>query len=206
MPYPPEHREQTKARILRAARVLFNRHGFENVSIDDVMEHAKLTRGGFYRHFRSKSALYAEAITLSLADTPWSHWDGVSVDFSADDAARQVVLAYLSRQHLGDVDNSCPTIALPSEVARSEPSVKRAFERVFTSMVALFETSLRRQGRSHRKRALAIAGLCVGGMVVARAVEDPVLADRLRAASKEVALDLGGWSSRRPAAHKRRRS
>ena len=32
------------------------------MSIDAVMDHAGLTRGGFYRHFRDKSQLYAEAV------------------------------------------------------------------------------------------------------------------------------------------------
>jgi AcrR family transcriptional regulator len=194
MPYPPEHTRKTRARIIRSARILFNRHGFESVSIDDVMAHAKLTRGGFYRHFRAKSDLYAEAIALSLAETPWSRWDGVSVDFSAEDAARQLVRAYLSREHFKDVDSSCPMVTLPGDVSRTDPAVKKAFEGVFKAMVGLFEATLRRQGRADRRRALAIAGICVGGMVVARAVEDPALANGLRDASLKVALELGGWS------------
>ena len=40
MPYPVEHRHLTKERILRSARRLFNRHGFDAVSIDDVMADA----------------------------------------------------------------------------------------------------------------------------------------------------------------------
>src|SRR5215510_12609894 len=171
MPYPADHSKRTRSRIVRSARVLFNRHGFDDVTIDDVMAHAGLTRGGFYRHFRSKGDLYARAIALSIAETPWSHWDGVEVDFSAADAARQVIEAYLSRRHLEDVDSSCPMVTLPSEVARRDPAVKRAFEKVFTTMADLFEENLRRNGSPDRARALAMAGICVGGMVVARAVD-----------------------------------
>src|SRR5260221_12490820 len=54
MPYRPEHRERTRMRIVRSAMILFNRHGFESVSIDDVMAHAGLTRGGFYPPFETK--------------------------------------------------------------------------------------------------------------------------------------------------------
>ena len=54
MPYPVEHRHLTKERILRSARRLFNRHGFDAVSIDDVMADAGLTRGSFYAYFGSK--------------------------------------------------------------------------------------------------------------------------------------------------------
>jgi AcrR family transcriptional regulator len=70
------------------------------------MKHAGLTRGGFYSHFRTKSELYAEAVALALAVTPWSRWDGVSVDFAARDCARQVVDAYLSREHFDDVEGT----------------------------------------------------------------------------------------------------
>src|SRR5262249_26385529 len=154
MPYPAEHRERTRSRIVDSARVLFNRHGFDRVSIDDVMKRAGLTRGGFYRHFDSKSDLYAEALAFALADTPWSRWDGVDVDFSAEDAAQQLVHAYLSRQHFDDVDASCPMVALPSDVSRADPRVKRAFESVFMQMVGLLEHALR-----DRARALAIAGM-----------------------------------------------
>ncbi len=37
MPYSPDHAVNTKAKVTEAARALFNRHGFENVSIDMVI-------------------------------------------------------------------------------------------------------------------------------------------------------------------------
>jgi TetR/AcrR family transcriptional repressor of nem operon len=47
MPYPPGHRDETKARIVSSARKLFNRFGFDAVSIEQIMAHASLTVGGF---------------------------------------------------------------------------------------------------------------------------------------------------------------
>ena len=58
MPYSPEHKQQTRERIIECARMLFNRHGFDRVTIDMVMERAALTRGGFYNHFKSKEDLF----------------------------------------------------------------------------------------------------------------------------------------------------
>ncbi|TMB53902.1 MAG: TetR family transcriptional regulator [Deltaproteobacteria bacterium] len=49
MPYAREHKNKTRARIVDSARVLFNRHGFEAVSIDDVMKGAARPR---HRHLR----------------------------------------------------------------------------------------------------------------------------------------------------------
>ena len=33
MPYAPDHKQTTRTRILESARKLFNRHGFDTVSV-----------------------------------------------------------------------------------------------------------------------------------------------------------------------------
>jgi TetR/AcrR family transcriptional regulator, transcriptional repressor for nem operon len=60
-------------------------------------------------------------------------------------------------------------------------------------LIDVFELGLGRQGAAARQRALAIAALCVGGMVLARTIEDRALADELREASRSIALSLGRW-------------
>ncbi len=196
MPYPPEHRGKTRARIVQSAQELFNRQGFSAVSIDEIMERAGLTSGGFYTYFRGKSDLYAEAVAHALAVTPWSRWERMHVDFAAREAAAQVIDAYLSREHFDDIEGSCPMVTLPGDVARSGPVVKRAFEKVFTAMAGVFEEALRREGRADPKLALAIAAICVGAMVVSRSVDSAELAAAIRTAARRTALDLGGWGPR----------
>ena len=80
MSYPAEHRRLTKQKIIRSARRLFNRRGFDSVSIDDVMADAGLTHGSFYSYFESKGDLYAEAVTQILNEKQLLSSDGVSVD------------------------------------------------------------------------------------------------------------------------------
>jgi AcrR family transcriptional regulator len=43
MPYPAGHRAQVKRKIIESARRLFNRNGFENVSLQQIMAGAGLT-------------------------------------------------------------------------------------------------------------------------------------------------------------------
>src|SRR5277367_146573 len=132
MPYPAGHRKQVRKKIVESARRLFDRSGFENVSVNAIMEHAGLTRGGFYSYFESKSDLYAEVLGCFFTDPNWKNrWKGVEVDLASSEAGPQIVRAYLSRQHFDDVDNSCPMIALPNDVARSDETVKAAFQTVF---------------------------------------------------------------------------
>ena len=54
-------KEQTRARILRAAAQAIRKHGYEGVGVADVMKEAGLTHGGFYAHFASRDALLAQA-------------------------------------------------------------------------------------------------------------------------------------------------
>jgi TetR/AcrR family transcriptional repressor of nem operon len=198
MSYPAGHRAEVKRRIVFSARSLFNRHGFDNVSLDQIMSGAGLTRGGFYTYFDSKSDLYAEVLGCFFTDPhSQSRWEGVEVDLDSADAGPQVVRAYLSRAHFEDIENSCPMIALPSDVTRSGDSAKRAFQTVFSAMVGVLERSSTDDRHPRRVRAQATAALCVGGMVVARAIADRAAADELRDACMSIALELGGWTNNR---------
>lgn len=168
MPYPAGHCEAVRKSIIDSARKLFNRYGFENVSLNQIMAGAGLTHGGFYTYFKSKSDLYAEVLGCFFTDPQWkSCWEGVHVDLSSTDVGPQIVRAYLSRQHFEDVENSCPMVALPTDVARSGVSAKRAFETVFKAMVSVLERSLVQNDRRRRATAQGIAALSIGGMVVA---------------------------------------
>lgn len=198
MPYPPNRRAETKARIVLSARKLFNRYGFDGVSVHKIMADAGLTHGVFYKYFASKNELYAKVMDCFFTDPKWNNsWDGVHVDMNAADLGAQIVRAYLSTQHVKEADNPCPMVALPSDVARSDENAKRAYQNVFEAMVGLLQRSSAISGPSGRTSALAIAALCVGGMVVARASEGRALADELRSAALEVALKLGGWDGDR---------
>src|ERR1700722_14166516 len=154
MPYPANHRSEMKKAIIDSARRLFNRHGFESVSIHQIMAGAGLTHGGFYSYFDSKSDLYSEVLGCFFTDPEWKNcWEGVHVDLSSTDVGPQVVRAYLSRQHFEDVENSCPMVALPTDVARSGRSARLAFETVFKAMVSVLERSLVQNGRRRRMTA-----------------------------------------------------
>jgi TetR/AcrR family transcriptional regulator, transcriptional repressor for nem operon len=101
--------------------------------------------------------------------------------------------AYLSRDHLDDRDGSCPMIGLPTDVARGGDVVKRAFREIMDMMVGIFAENLDGDQTARRERALALAATCVGGMVLARAVDSPELADELREAARRQVFASAGW-------------
>ena len=95
----PRIKQRTRARIVECARILFNRHGYDNVTIDMVMADAKLTRGGFYNHFKNKEELFAAAVSSFLMGrgAQWRAEAGVD-PAKPREAARQMLAGYLSKR------------------------------------------------------------------------------------------------------------
>ena len=193
MPYSAQHKHNTHQKILESARRLFNKKGFSDVSIDEIMENAGLTHGGFYRHFSNKDELYAEAVRRFLCDDAPKPWRPAPPRQGAGRKPRgqRVVDAYFSQDHFDDHETCCPLIALPSDVMRGSDTVKGAYREILKKLIDIFFDDLDQPLR--RERALALATLCIGGVVAAKCVDDPALADDLRRAAHRQALRIGGW-------------
>lgn len=54
---------ETKKKLYEIARQLFIESGFENVSVDTIVEMAGVSKGAFYTHFDSKNSLIAALIS-----------------------------------------------------------------------------------------------------------------------------------------------
>jgi TetR/AcrR family transcriptional repressor of nem operon len=193
MPYSPKHKQDTRERILESARRLFNSRGFSEVSIGEIMTHAGLTHGGFYRHFSGKEELYGEAVRHFMCKKTPDPWQAKQAARGAGKPqARRILDAYFSRDHFDDRECCCPLLGMASDVGRGGEPVKAAYREVAETVVRVFETNLKEPAA--RERALALLALCVGGMVLARGVDDPALADDIRNAAYEQALRTAGWS------------
>ena len=197
MPYAPDHKQETRRKIVSAAARLFNRRGFAEVTIGEIMTAAGLTHGGFYRHFANKEELYAETIRHFLRKEAPARWQKAPKGPRKPDLpfAKFVVDAYLSRDHLEDVEGSCPLIGLSSDVAHSNGTVKAAYREVAESMIDVFKANMK--GRAAREQAMLLVSLCVGGMVLARALDDEGLAGDFLSTAHKHALKTTGWGDGR---------
>jgi AcrR family transcriptional regulator len=64
-----ERRARTRARLMQTAYQLFAIHGANAPTIDDVVAHAKVARGTFYNHFKTRDELFnavADEIATSI--------------------------------------------------------------------------------------------------------------------------------------------
>lgn len=192
MPYTAEHKQRSREKILAAAGQLFTQRGFSGVRIDDVMAEAGLTRGAFYAHFRSKSALYAEAIGAAGVK-------GLQERLSSKrrqngrETLQQMARAYLSHQHLSGTAAPCPLAFLATDVVNADSAGQHAYTKAYqglTTFIAAHLPGKRKAG--NERRAHAIAALLIGGVAVGRAVDDDATVRKLLDSSIEAVIHMIG--------------
>ena len=62
-----ERSERTRAQIVEAAAAAFAEHGFDGISLNDVVKRSGLSKGAFYFHFSSKEELAQSAFQVKQA-------------------------------------------------------------------------------------------------------------------------------------------
>lgn len=86
--------EETKNRIYKSAEFLFRNHGFDSVSIDDIVTLADVAKGSFYVHFESKDAIIADVINdyVKIVDLDYdSYLKSLPEDMSVDNVLISLV-------------------------------------------------------------------------------------------------------------------
>ena len=65
----PEHRQEPRQEILRAASRLFQQQGYDATSMNDVAAALKLSKGGLYHHFQSKDEILFHIMSHAMEIT-----------------------------------------------------------------------------------------------------------------------------------------
>jgi TetR/AcrR family transcriptional regulator, transcriptional repressor for nem operon len=171
MPWPKEHKRNTRARIVEAAAAEFRQHGIVPVGVAEVMRHAGLTHGGFYAHFDSKEDLLAEALGYAseqvnrMLDTPPEN----------DASARRLLgaaMTYLSAFHLSHPECACPVATLGPELLRSSQKVRRTLVMEIRRRLKKLHdlTPAQVPSETRREQAAGAFACMVGGLILARAL------------------------------------
>jgi TetR/AcrR family transcriptional repressor of nem operon len=143
-----------------------------------------LTHGAFYAHFGSKEALVAETYAKRI--------DGLLT--SADDAAPRneleaVLDGYLSAAHRDDRASGCAFAVLAADVGREKSTASLEFSdairRYFTRLAAVLPTS---EVSEHMDGEIVLSSGMLGAILLARAVDDPALSDRILRSCRKLYL------------------
>ena len=172
-------KEASHERIVSVAARAIRRSGYSGTGVADIMKEAGLTHGAFYAHFESREAMLAEAATRACAESAAVVADVVAAA-PPEEALAAMLRAYLSREHLEQVELGCPLVALGSETVRQAPEVRRATTRHVKEMIDLIARQSPDWGQpGAHERALVTAATMVGTLLLARVVDEPALADSL---------------------------
>ena len=123
MRYEPEHKGQTRERIVRNAARKLRAEGLNGPGVASVMKASGLTVGGFYKHFRSKDELLADAIAQAFSDSDMLY--AALENVPREKRWKELVRVYLSPEHCDHADVGCPMAALAPEIARAKLSVRK---------------------------------------------------------------------------------
>ena len=124
MRYEPEHKAQTRDRIVRNAARKLRAEGLSGPGVASVMKASGLTVGGFYKHFRSKDELLTEAIAQAFSDSNEKIYSSLQ-KVQREDRWKEIVRLYLSTEHCDHPGTGCPVAALAPEIARAKFSVRK---------------------------------------------------------------------------------
>ncbi len=187
MRYAPEHKQETRRKIITMAGRLFRKHGYEGVGIDQIMAAADLTRGGFYGYFKSKKDLFT-AVMDSEHDfnRKMSTRSGESRDALIAEA-KEIVEGYLDIKNRTVVGQGCSMAALSVDVARAHKPTKKAYTTFIKDLAAQFNRTINEDDPSDARGLLCIA-TCVGGLTIARGLADDALADKVLQACRDQVL------------------
>jgi TetR/AcrR family transcriptional regulator, transcriptional repressor for nem operon len=194
--HAPGKKRETRRRVIGAAGRRFKQHGFAGASLHEVMRDVDLTVGGFYAHFASKEALLAAVLELAIDDNTRALFYGLE-EHAGEDWLREVARRYLSRRHRDEVADGCPIPAIAAEISRSGPEVREACERaLLRCQVEMARRIPARGDLDADDRSLATMALLIGGVLVARAVHDRELSDRVLSACRRMAAEPAEEKSR----------
>ncbi len=166
------HQEQmrkNRRRILAEASRLFREKGFEAVGVAEVMKAAGLTHGGFYGHFASKE------------DLMWRmHRARRGREGRLGRECPDFLNAYLSPAHRDDPAGGCPMAALAADVRLRPEAARSAMTAGIRSQIARMEAALADGVPEDRRReAIGTYAAMLGALILARAVDEPVLSDEI---------------------------
>lgn len=176
MRYDAEHKDRTRARILEQAAAAFRREGYRGVGIDRIMAAARLTRGGFYAHFRSKAALFAAVLGLEADFVRRLRQARGDAPAGSPAAAGAVIRGYLAPENREGVAAGCTLATLTNDAARADDAARTAYASLVEDLTRELEKHVHPRDTAARANALEAVALCVGGIGLARGIGEEALA------------------------------
>jgi AcrR family transcriptional regulator len=168
--------EQMRRKLLKSARRIFARDGFEAARIEDVAAHAGHTRGAFYAHFQTKEDLFLALLEQQAKAHLERMWQLLESCATPEDRLRCLREYYVAK--LSDREWTMLTLEFKLFALRHgrlRARLAAAHRRIRASLnleliEELLPDRLRRDSRSQELRRLALEAM-LNGLVLERAYD-----------------------------------
>jgi TetR/AcrR family transcriptional regulator, transcriptional repressor for nem operon len=192
MGYSKAQKARTHKRIVAIASKRFREKGLAGFGIAELMKEAGLTVGGFYKHFDSRDALVAEAVSSAFGD--WQRRLDAAASGGPPVSYTKLIDDYLSDAHRKNPGTGCAFSALAPEIARSDKRTRAlTTEQVRNDLDLIAGLLPGKDNRAARPRAILIFSALVGAMSLARAVSDESLSrEILKTVAERLKNSAGG--------------
>ena len=115
---------ETGARLLAAAKAIFEENGFLDARISDIAERAGLSHGSFYHYFESKDEVFRE-VAETVEDQLSAPLGSVILD-PASEATPAERIGQAIRLHLESYRQEARIMGVIEQVSRYDPQVRAA--------------------------------------------------------------------------------
>ena len=82
--------ERSREHILDAAKALIVEKGFNAVTVQDILNVAKVTKGKFFHHFKSKDDLFSQLLRSALATRGVYRFDEILKECKSENPLEQI--------------------------------------------------------------------------------------------------------------------
>jgi TetR/AcrR family transcriptional repressor of nem operon len=194
MRYAPNHKEETREKLLKEAAHAIRRDGPHNLALSAVMAKAGLTNGGFYAHFKSRDDLLAAGVEQMFRE---GRARAILEQPDRDAGANLTAFLdfYLSAAHRDARTFGCPLAFLNTEAPRLPKAAAKRFAEGVNGLIGLLAEKMLALGRSHAAdEASSLLSELVGALGLARAEPDAAKSDLIlersrRAITRRIGLE-----------------
>ena len=156
---------RTRARLLQAAKEIFEEDGFLEARISDIAERAGLSHGSFYHYFESKEEVFRE-VAESVEEQLTAPLAGVILDPESHAPPQERIREAL-RRHLESYRREARIIGVIEQMSRYDKqvnAVRMARHERYSRQVAESIRDLQRHGLADPELDPKIAAAALGSM------------------------------------------
>lgn len=118
--------------LLQSAYQQIHQHGFQAVSLDEILHHAGVTKGALYHHFPNKNALGYAVTEEIIAPTLAAYW--INPIAGKDDpitALQQIIRELRDSMSLNDIKLGCPLNNLSQEMSSTDEGFRQRIDAIY---------------------------------------------------------------------------